>query len=739
MHRLPGTPLLCTVLIAVCAVFLPADAAAECINYPDYFHRVSTEPTPSPAKNLALGDGLVFICSGAPGLMIYDVSDPTAPDLLTTLDTPGSCTDVAVLGDHVFVADGASGLQVVDISNPSNPEIVHTLTAGTISYLGLEGSRLAAVGGGQFHLIDVTNPLVPFVTGSVASVGSWDVALEGNLAFLGGGSMSIMDVSNPAAPVQVGLFDVTGWALGVDVMDHYVAVANYGAGFETAYNFLVDVSNPAAPTAVWTQYTYVGAWDVTFIGSVAFLFGDYGVLEAWDFSNPAAPTLMLRDFCEAGRLVADGNHLYLSGWDGLLLYDISPLELAPLAASFPDLPSNPAIMHVAGSRVYTAGRASGDPVIDLIDTSNPMSPVRLSAHWIGHYLADPTGIGVAGDFLYVALDKWSSSIYSQNGLAVVNISNPSAPLTVTLKATTKGGAGLALVGNYAYLGQKDSTIAIFNLQNPANPQFVTEFPIPGIAFGMTLVGSRLYIAADEMGMILLDVANPLAPSLLSVSDTPGYAISVTVDGTLAYVADTWGSVPIFDVSNPAAPALVESLVVSTGAYSVALGGDFAYVAGSDKVTVFSVADPAAPRMVGSQSGAYSYLESVAAVGEFIYACGRGDGLIVLRPQCTTTGVPGPGTGAAWRLRLSASWPNPSTGHVSATAHLPSPGFYTLAVFDLSGRVVRDLPPIETVHPGPVLVRWDGKDRNGSPASNGVYFLKLTDGTETALRKVVVNR
>ena len=80
---------------------------------------------------MASNGDLVFICSGAPGLMILDASDPSAPQLLGTLDTPGSCTDVAVLGNYLLVADGAVGLQTVDVSDPVRPEIVQTFTPGT--------------------------------------------------------------------------------------------------------------------------------------------------------------------------------------------------------------------------------------------------------------------------------------------------------------------------------------------------------------------------------------------------------------------------------------------------------------------------------------------------------------------------------------------------------------------------------------------------------------------------------
>src|SRR5690349_18782671 len=135
---MPRSALVRTILALVplaLALLAPA-ARPECVDYGDYLHRVSTLPLqPTTSGRIAADDGLAFVCRGATGLMILDISDPAAPQLVTTYNTPGTCFDVAAAGNIVYVADGASGLLVLDVFNPASPQVVTTFTPGSISFI----------------------------------------------------------------------------------------------------------------------------------------------------------------------------------------------------------------------------------------------------------------------------------------------------------------------------------------------------------------------------------------------------------------------------------------------------------------------------------------------------------------------------------------------------------------------------------------------------------------------------
>lgn len=66
----------------------------------------------------------LIVGAGGGNVQVYDVSDPSAPARLVTVETPGRASRVSVVGQHVFVADSNAGVQVVDLSTPGTPTLV---------------------------------------------------------------------------------------------------------------------------------------------------------------------------------------------------------------------------------------------------------------------------------------------------------------------------------------------------------------------------------------------------------------------------------------------------------------------------------------------------------------------------------------------------------------------------------------------------------------------------------------
>ena len=109
-----------------------------------------------------------YLAGGAAGVHIVDISSPTSPTLLATLDTTGTAQGVAVAGARLYVADGASGLLVADISDPAKPRVLGAydtpgdakavVTSGTLAFVadGLHG----------LQIIDASNPARPVKAGS---------------------------------------------------------------------------------------------------------------------------------------------------------------------------------------------------------------------------------------------------------------------------------------------------------------------------------------------------------------------------------------------------------------------------------------------------------------------------------------------------------------------------------------------------------------------------------------------
>ena len=64
---------------------------------------------PDDAKGVAVVGELVYVTAWTSGLRVIDVSDPTAPVEIGSIDTPGNARNVAVVGSFAYVADSFEG------------------------------------------------------------------------------------------------------------------------------------------------------------------------------------------------------------------------------------------------------------------------------------------------------------------------------------------------------------------------------------------------------------------------------------------------------------------------------------------------------------------------------------------------------------------------------------------------------------------------------------------------------
>jgi hypothetical protein len=90
-------------------------------------------------------------------------------------------------------------------------------------------------------------------------------------------------------------------------------------------------------------------------------------------------------------------------------------------------------------------------------------------------------------------------------------------------------------------------------------------------------------------------------------------------------------------------------------------------------------------------------------------------------------------------RLLPAQPNPFWGSTAISYDLPAASRVTLCVYDLAGRLVRDLSPGAQMSAGRHVVMWDGRDQAGRRAAAAVYSYQLAAETWQAQGRVVVLR
>jgi cathepsin K len=88
------------------------------------------------------------------------------------------------------------------------------------------------------------------------------------------------------------------------------------------------------------------------------------------------------------------------------------------------------------------------------------------------------------------------------------------------------------------------------------------------------------------------------------------------------------------------------------------------------------------------------------------------------------------------LAIAGVVPNPFNPRTTLSYDVPRTGRVRLAVFDIRGRLVRELVN-GTVAAGRHTAVWDGRDRGGQSVAAGVYFARMEDGRSATTAKMVL--
>jgi hypothetical protein len=90
-----------------------------------------------------------------------------------------------------------------------------------------------------------------------------------------------------------------------------------------------------------------------------------------------------------------------------------------------------------------------------------------------------------------------------------------------------------------------------------------------------------------------------------------------------------------------------------------------------------------------------------------------------------------------RFDLNQNHPNPFNPSTTINFSLPESSPVTLRVYDISGKLVRDLISSQVIEAGLQEKVWNGKDDHDQFVSAGIYFYKLTAGNFTETRRMAL--
>ncbi len=407
-------------------------------------------------------------------------------------------------------------------------------------------------------------------------------------------------------------------------------LAFVGLGIELA---VLDVSDTSGPRRL--DYLVLGGpvLDIAVAGDVVYVAaGDNAGLYIIDASRPADLAVLknLYAFSPLSGVAASGDYAFVSTHQ-LHVLDVaepaSPVEVA--THEYPqDLTAAGKVTAVQGGHAYTLyrdyiNRTGG---FRIVDVSAPTAPVTVGEFQAGAAVHDMV---VAGDYAFLLVGE------TVPHLAVADISDPTSPFEIPLSKEARwSGSSLAAVGGYLYLayaGGEAPTggLRILDIADASRPAEVAcHDGIGPEIWELAISGRHAFITTGE-GLLVLDVGVSSTPALAGAytfDRVTGFGRDLVVEGDYALVGGGPHGLQVVDISDPVRPAVVSQIDTGGHTWAVALDGNYVYLADEyNGLRVIDVSDPLHPLEVGFYDvpGPYEFFHGVAVEDGYAYVADGG--------------------------------------------------------------------------------------------------------------------
>jgi hypothetical protein len=205
-------------------------------------------------------------------------------------------------------------------------------------------------------------------------------------------------------------------------------------------------------------------------------------------------------------------------------------------------------------------------------------------------------------------------------------------------------------------------------------------------------------------------------------------------------ADTNDPYVFFD-SEPDSGYSVDNLSPSIPANLLLAGGELSWDECPDgDFDYFTVYGSSSPDLAGA-----SLLDHTTGTSMTVAGSGHAYLLVTATDFSGNEGEPAVADGATGvggtpvAFRLLGAVPNPFNPKTTICYELPDERMLDLRIYDVSGRLVRELLGGALIPAGRHGAEWDGRDESGRSVSAGVYFYRLSTGAESDFGRMVLVR
>jgi len=184
-------------------------------------------------KDIEIKDHIAYLACFGKGLKIIDISSPTKPTEIKSLETPGYAVGLALNQNHIFIAT-FEGVYIVDISTPDDPNPVATIhSSGVTLDLTIDRNYLfCANGSSGLYIHDIKNIEAPKKVSQLPMNSAAKVVIYEKTAFVADreGGMHMVDIYDPHNPEIIGTIKTPGPAVDMAINDSLAFIADESTG-----------------------------------------------------------------------------------------------------------------------------------------------------------------------------------------------------------------------------------------------------------------------------------------------------------------------------------------------------------------------------------------------------------------------------------------------------------------------------------------------------------------------------
>lgn len=504
------------------------------ISDPENLQVVGSLQTPGKAWDIEVRGDILYLASTTGGLHLIDISSPELPRIVSELHVDNSPILGLIVADQtVYAKAGKKGLLVIDISNINAPQLVsrHYENEGAWGLLTHNDMLFVSCGESKLEVLDISVPASPQKIGETFVNGNaWDLAYRENILYMPTvrAGLIIVDVSKPKTPRRLKHSLALSPLDSIDLQHNRAYISS-----RTGSLSILDISSLTNPVLVGTFNLPSRPRNIIVRGQIAYSAAGREGLQLIDLEKLSSTDRVATN-------TIPGTLLNFARDDKFYYITTSTQDLFVFTYNSKGRPEELVAQKTIGLSarylvrnnhyLYLSSTHSG---LMTVDVSDPATPQIVN---INNQAQHIRGFTVAGSNLYL--------IDAKKGVLTYDIESPEKPILVGTFPLT-GVKQLAHDTEHLYVST-ESSLYIFDYESPLAIKQLgkVDFPWPLNTFAsikkIAVKNGYAYLAAGPAGLFSINMTDPGSPQLEKITTLGGDINTVAVDHMYIYALTRQG-------------------------------------------------------------------------------------------------------------------------------------------------------------------------------------------------------